>query len=240
MAWSGHAVPVRRIRWRPCVRIVPSRFPPVDVFARVADPEDLDAVHAVEALTNERLRDETGEAPRVASADRARGPGSSYVMAPFTHISPVGGRFTDGTYGAYYAAKERETAIRETVYHRERFMAATREGPMDLEMRVIEADLDGSLHDIRGLYAELPGVHDPDDYTASRAFARHLRAAGSQGIAYRSVRRAGGQCVAVFRPRLLRGARQAEHLLYRWDGQRIVDVLRLMYRRPSGRQSRAD
>jgi hypothetical protein len=209
---------------------VPSRFPTVDLFVRVADAADYAAVIAVESLTNDRLRDASGEARVVAAADRVTGAGASYLMAPFTHVSPVGGRFTDGTYGAYYAARSRETAIRETVYHRERFMAATREPAMDLEMRVLEADLDGSLHDARGLAAERPAIYHRTDYGAGQALARALRAAGSNGIVYDSVRHEGGQCVAVFRPRLLRRGRQAEHVLYRWTGERIADVLRLTHR----------
>jgi hypothetical protein len=229
-AGPGLEVQQRRVRWRPCVRIVPSRFPPEHLFARVADAGDWDAVIAVESLTNDRLRDATGVARVVPESDRVEGAGSSYIMASFTHVSPAGGRFTDGTYGAYYAARTRETAIRETVHHRERFMAATRERAMDLEMRVVEADLDGTVHDIRGRRRELATIHDPDDYGASRVFARTLRAAGSNGIAYDSVRHDGGQCVAIFRPRVLRRGRQGEHLLYRWNGSRIAEVLRLTHR----------
>jgi len=225
----------RRVRWRPSVRVVPSRFPPVNLYARVADAADLAAVNAVESLTNDRLREASGAARRVAESDRVRGPGSSYVMAPFAHVAPEGGRFTDGTAGAWYAARVLETAIRETVHHRERFLRATQQGPIDVEMRVLEADVDGTLHDVRGRAQVWPELYDPDSHMASQAFARSLRAAGSNGIVYDSVRHAGGQCVAVFRPRLLRRARQAEHLLYRWNGEQIAEVLRLTHQRSGGR-----
>jgi RES domain-containing protein len=192
----------------------------------------MDAVIAVESLTNDRLRDATGEVRRVPEEDRVAGPGASYVMAPFTHISPAGGRFSDVHAGAYYAARVRTTAIRETVHHRERFLAATAERPIDLEMRMIEADLDGRLHDVRGLREEMPELYAADSYDASQAWARRVRAAGSNGVVYASVRHSGGQCVAVFRPRLLKRARQAEHLLYRWDGKRISEVFELTLRLP--------
>ncbi|HEX8777609.1 MAG TPA: RES domain-containing protein, partial [Rhodanobacter sp.] len=52
--------PVRRVRWSHAYRIVPSRFPPVGVYDRIADPADLDALFAIEALTNPRLREEAG------------------------------------------------------------------------------------------------------------------------------------------------------------------------------------
>ena len=53
-------VPVVPVRWRPCYRVVPSRFPPISLFERVADPADLDAVFAVEAMTDERAREAVG------------------------------------------------------------------------------------------------------------------------------------------------------------------------------------
>ena len=54
--------------------------------------------------------------------------------------------------------------------------------------------------------------------------ARDLRDAGSDGIVYQSVRRDGGECAAVFRPRLLSNCRQERHLCYVWDGARIATV----------------
>jgi len=217
-------VPVTPVRWAPCWRVVPSRFPPIQLFERVADPADLDAVFAVEALTNDRLREETGELARVAPEERVTGPGAGYVMAPFTHLPPGGGRFTDGTFGAYYAARELHTAVAETTYHRARFLAATREPPMELDMRALVATLDAPLHDVRGLGGTRPELYRPDDYGASQAFARTLRKTGSWGVAYDSVREPGGECVAVFRPRAVTDCKQGLHLTYVWDGTRISFV----------------
>lgn len=215
------------MRWRPCWRIIPSRFPPVDLYARVAPPEDRNALDELEGRTNERLRDERGEVALIAPADRAAGPGAQYVMAAFAHVNPEGSRFADGSYGVYYAARELPTAIAETVHHREVFLRRTNEAAIRLEMRLLAADLDGRLHDIRGLGPRLPGVLDPGDYAAGRALGRSLRDAGSSGIAYDSVRRAGGQCAAVFRPRVVRNCRQERHLCYAWDGARIAEVFEM-------------
>jgi hypothetical protein len=215
---------VARVAWRPCYRVVPSRFPPIQLFERVADPADLDAVFAIEALTNDRLREQVGDLARVPPDERVTGPGAGYVMAAFTHLAPGGGRFTDGSAGAYYAARSLATAIAETTYHRARFLAATREPPMELDMRVLVATLDAELHDVRGLGAARPELYHPEDYAASQAFARELRRAGSDGVVFDSVRDPGGECVAVFRPRLVEGCRQGKHLTYVWDGQRIALV----------------
>ena len=216
--------PLARVRWQPSWRIVPSRFPPISIFERVADPADLDAVIAIESLTNERLRDEIGEIGLVPPADRISGPGSSAIMAAFTHPNPDGSRFADGSYGVYYAAREIDTAIAETCHHRERFMRATREPRMELDMRVYVAELKASLHDLRGQGARYPGVYHRENYAAGRALGTRLRKSGSDGIVYDSVRHDGGECVAVFRPRVLANCRQERHLCYVWNGEKIAYV----------------
>ena len=83
-------------------------------------------------------------------ADRVSGPNASIVMAPFTHLSPQGTRFTDGHFGAYYAAESIDTAIAETRFHRENFLRATSQPAIELEMRCYLADVACDLHDLRG------------------------------------------------------------------------------------------
>jgi hypothetical protein len=217
-------VPRADIAWAPCYRIIASRFPPIDLFEAVADPADLEAVFLIEAMTNDRLRHEAGDLFLVAPGDRVSGPGSTPIMAAFTHLNPDGSRFSDGGYGVFYAAREIETAIAETRHHRTRFLAATAEPAQEVDMRVYAVDLAASLHDIRPLRDTQPALYDPVHYGASQAFAADLRDAGSDGIVYHSVRHAGGECAAVFRPRLLADCRQERHLCYVWDGRRIADV----------------
>jgi RES domain-containing protein len=221
---GGADIPRRRIRWRTSYRIIPSRFPPIDLFERVADAGDLDAVIALESLTNDRLRDEAGDITLVPAAERVVGAGAGYVMAAFTHPHPAGGRFSDARHGAWYAARALATAVAESSHHRAAFLRATREAAMQLDMRVLEAAVDAGLHDVRGLRGSMPAVYDPDDYAASQALARRLRDAGSDGVAYDSVRHAGGQCVAIFRPRHVKRCRETLHLTYVWDGENIVSV----------------
>jgi hypothetical protein len=103
-------------------------------------------------------------------------------------------------------------------------MQATNQGRTDLDMRVYLTDMDTDLHDILGKQAEYALVYHDDDYSAGQHLARVLRLANSNGIAYSSVRRAGGECVAIFRPRVLSNCRQERHLSYVWDGRRISNV----------------
>jgi hypothetical protein len=223
VAFSGKNT-ARAVRMAPCHRIVPSRLPTIHLFERVADPADWDALYKLESMTNPRIRNEIGELSLVPVPDRVSGPNASVIMAPFTHLSPQGTRFTDGHFGAYYAAESIDTAIAETRFHRENFLRATRQPAIELEMRCYLADVDCELHDLRGQRAQLPDVYDPASYVASQKFGRQLRDAGSNGVAFDSVRRSGGECVAIFRPRLVQNARQSVHLRYAWDGNSIANV----------------
>lgn len=221
--------PLRRVIWRPCYRIIPSRYPPISLFERVADPADLEAVFAIEAMTNERLRDEVGQISLVPPHERVSGPGTSPIMAAFTHIRAEGDRFTNGTFGAFYASLAIETAIAETAWHRARFLARTSEPPQHLDMRVYTACLEADLVDIEADAPAWPDLYHPGDYTASQAFAAQQRAAGHDGIVYASVRHPGGSCAAVFRPRhherlVLSDCRQERHLAYVWNGRAIEAV----------------
>lgn len=221
-AMPANDPPGHRVHWQRAYRIVPSRFPPIGVFDAIADPGDLDAVYQIEALTNPRVRETWGELANVPLARRVSGPGSTPLMAAFTHLNPEGSRFSDGGYGVLYLAHEFDTAVEETVYHRERFLAATREPPIEVTMRCYISGVRGELHDIRGGWV---AEHDPSSYVASRKLGAALRTAGSNGIAYASVRRTGGECAALFYPDLARPCVQGKHLVYRWDGARIGEVL---------------
>ena len=217
-------IPTSAVRWLPCYRIIPSRFPPINLFERVTDPADLETVLDIESMTNDRLRNEVGSLNLVPPEDRISGPGTSPIMAAFTHLPPYGSRFTDGSFGVFYAGRTLETAIAETKYHREAFLRATSEPRIELDMRVYAVDLDAVLHDIRGMRDIMLGIYDPSSYTASQALAIEIRNSGSSGVAYDSVRKPGGECVAIFKPRVLSNCRQERHLTYVWDGSSMSIV----------------
>ena len=218
------ALSLRRVQWQQACRIVPTRHPSVYLYDRVADAADFDALYALEALTNDRVRDETGVVQLVAPEDRVFGAGSGPIMAAFTHVNPAGSRFSDGSYGMFYAARERATAVAETAYHHARFLAATQERAMHLPMRLYHVAIDARLHDLRDAAAVPQSVFDPDDYTSARTLGRLLHERASAGVVYRSVRRSTGQCVGLFRPRGAKSCLQAAVLLYAWNGECFTDV----------------
>ena len=215
-------IPVSAVRWKPSYRLITSRYPTIGLYDAIADPADLEVVFAIEALTNPRLRNELGELQLVPPAERVSGAGSTPIMAAFTHLNPEGSRFSDGSYGVYYAAQDLDTAIAEVSHHRALFMARTQEPAIDLDLRLIHAPLDARLHDLRGLRRSAPRLYDADDYSAGRALGRQLREAGSWGVLYHSVRRRGGLCAGLFRPKALKPAHEAAHIALHWDGSRIT------------------
>ena len=97
---------------------------------------------------------------------------------------------------------------------------------MELDRRVLLADLHQQLHNIRGRQQALPEVYALDDYSAAQALGKRLQAQNSWGIAYDSVCHPSGECAAVFRPPALSNCRQERHLCYGWDGTRISRMYR--------------
>ena len=213
--------PLGDVPWQKCYRLVPACYPPKGIFDEVCDPEELDILYEIESLTNDRLRQEVGQLDLVDPRDRVVGPGTTPIMAAFTHIHPDGSRFTDGSYGAYYAAESIETAIAETKYHRERFLRATNEPPLEITQRCYISRVIKPLRDIRKM-EDYQGVYDRFSYSVSQTFGRTIRMAGEWGIWFRSVRRTEGECVAVFRPLALEPAIQGAHYAYVWDGEQIT------------------
>lgn len=216
------SIPLAQTAWKPSYRLIASRYPTVSLYDAIADPADLEVVFAIESLTNPRLRNELGQLQLVPPDERVSGAGSTPIMAAFTHLNPEGSRFSDGSYGVYYAAHDLHTAVAEVSHHRALFLARTAEAAIDIDLRLITAPLQAKLHDLRGLRQSAPAVYDPAAYSAGQTLGRALREAGSWGALYHSVRHRGGLCAALLRPRALKPAREAAHIALHWDGARIT------------------
>ncbi len=216
-------IPVSAVAWRGAVRIIRSLYPPIDLFEDIADPADWPLLISAEQKTNPRLMETIGTLDLVPADRRVGGPGASFLMASFTHVSadrPT--RFSAGAYGVLYVGDRFEVALLETVYHHGRFMARTREpAGWTSQFREIVLDVTGQLHDLRVDAAAHRDALDPDDYGGSQEIGAGLRAAGGEGIVYPSVRCAGGECAGLFYPDLAANPVQGRHLDYHWDGERV-------------------
>ena len=205
-------------------RIIPSRFPPITIFEEIYESdEEREIAFAIEGLTNPRLRHEAGEIDLIPRGEWLTGPGASPVMAAFTHIGHPS-RFTDGSFGIYYAARTLKTAIAETCYHRARFLAATKQPDQEITMRVYSGTTCAEVHDLTG--ESFRGLLDPDDYSVPQRFGAELKDEGSNGILFPSVRDPKGLCLGIFRPKALRPPKQRSHLRYVYSAAKelITDV----------------
>lgn len=215
-------VPVARVAWRGAVRIIRSSFPPIDLFEDIADPADWPLLLSAEQKTNPRLVETIGNLDLVPADRRVGGTGATYLMSPFTHVSPDRpSRFSNGTFGILYAGCRFDVALLETVHHHGRFMAQTNQpAGWTSQFREIVLNVTGRLHDLRGRKAAHASALDPDDYRASQALGGALRAAAADGIVYPSVR-CYGDCAGLFYPDRAADPVQGRHLDYHWNGERV-------------------
>lgn len=214
------------VRWKRAARIIRSAYPPIDLFEDIADPADWPLLISAEQKTNPRIMAAVGNLDLIPPARRVGGPGASYLMAPFTHVTPDRtSRFSDGSFGVLYVAKAFETALFETIHHHARFMARTAEAPgWTSQFREILLDVDAELHDLRVHAVQHPAL-DPSNYSVAQSLACALRSYNLDGLVYPSVRHPTGECVALFYPDCATNPVQGRHLDYHWDGAR-VDLIR--------------
>ncbi len=216
---------VQRVFWERTHRIIRSRFPPIDLFEDIADPADWDAILSAEAKTNPRLAESVGMLDLVPAARRVSGAGASWAMAPFVHASvDRPSRFSDGSFGVYYAGDRLEVALFETIHHHGIFMTATKEpAGWASDFRELVGTLDAELHEVMDT-SVFAAIYNPDDYAASQALAIELRAQNSNGIIYKSVRYPEGTAIALFWPDVAGIPTQGQHFSYYWDGAKISQV----------------
>ena len=202
---------VARFRKKQTFRVIAHRRNEERITDRLPSVTDRVALDELEAITNPRRK-----FPGSDSNDM--------VIASFVYSGAS--RFTDGSYGVYYAAFEQRTAIAESAYHTARFLAYTNTRRTLVYKRVLTADIKGSYDDIRATPPTDPIYDpDPDKYAVAQAYAMRLYVADVvDGIVYASVRAAVGTCVVAFRPRLISGCTTAGFLAYSYDGTRIDDM----------------
>ena len=217
------SVPIASVTWPAARRIIRSLYPPIDLFEDIANPEDWPLLISAEQKTNPRLMESIGALDLVPPDRRIAGPGATYLMAPFTHVSPDRpSRFTRGEYGVLYIAKRFETALLETMHHHARFMARAAEPPgWTSQFRELVIDVSADLHDLRGGAAEMAPALDPYGYEEAQALAACLRTGGAEGLVYPSQRDPRGECAGLFHPNRASNLLQGRHLDYHWNGARV-------------------
>jgi hypothetical protein len=215
--------PEALVRWKGAPRLVPSRYPVAGLLDRVASPADLDALFELEGWTNDRISGELGLLRAIPPAEWVM---TSVVMAAFCHPRHGGGRFSSGERGAWYAAHTIETALAESIYHRTVELREVGGFETRVQMRVYLADFSARFVDVRPRRGDRE-LYDPNSYAPSQRFGQRVLEAGGNGIVYRSVRDPAGECLACFRPALVRNVRAGGHYEFRWSGDPEPSVRKL-------------
>src|SRR5262245_41126908 len=220
--------PESLVRWTAAPRLVPSCYPVVGLLDRVANATDLEARFELEGWTNDRISNELGLLHTIPEREWVAGtPMASVVMAAFCHPRPGGSRFSTEERGAWYAARSLTTAIAESVYHRTAELREVGGFETRVELRVYLADFRAKFHDLRQRNRAWAPLYDPVDYGSSQVLGRRLLERASNGIVYRSVRDASGECLACFRPALVCNVRAGGHYEFRWEGSPEPQVRQL-------------
>ena len=192
-------------------RLIPSRFPSVEVYQGLVANDRFEALYDLEAETN----------PRLQSKERALatygGEGSPQLQnwnhAPFRYINPEGSWFFPSTRPALELADNPQTALARAVRRREIFLGRTRESPIGIDMRMLKTPVKGRFAD----FTDLP--LDMDE--------TKRRAAGSKvsnefaGVAFFAPERPNTICLAVTDNSALGATIQSVHYRFEWNGMRI-------------------
>ncbi len=225
-------LPTTSIDQRDTHRLIPAQFADggASVLARLTDdPKTLEGIFELDNATNDRLLAESRLAPGIDERELVFGiPSYRIINAAFCHPSPAGSRFNSADRGAWYASFELETSQAEVTYHRQLWLRETaweEEDTADYldylaDFRADFPDLrsndlrskdlrsqDLRSHDLRASAGDYADCLSPTSYVASQRLAAELLELGSAGIVYPCVRRAGGTCLACFRPVLVTNVR---------------------------------
>ena len=201
-------------------RLVPSRHLPRgdSVLADLVSDEDLQAIFALDAATNDRLLAEHRLFAGIGVEELVFAvPHASVINAAFCHPHPLGSRFNGPERGAWYAAFELPTAQAEVAFHKSVQLAEVNRFDDSVTYDDYVADFSARFHDLRHARA-FRACLDPDSYVESQTLAEQLLEAGSLGVIYPSVRRADGTCVACFRPALVMNVRRGKTYRFTWHG----------------------
>lgn len=193
--------------------LIPSRFPPVPVFLRIASDRH-DEVADFETRTNLRRRDKerlTGSAEPLPGEPAAV---QNWNHAPFVYTNPEGTRFWEPGRPALELSGDLQTAVAVAVAKRELFLSRTAERGTGLDMRVFSRTVTGSFADCRD-------VDQRADEADRREIGRKALELGVDGVIYRPAERPSAEAVAILHGGVLSRVVQEDHFRFVWDGSRV-------------------
>lgn len=219
---SVDGVPVVTEAFPRTVRLVATARLRAAVLAPLVDGDDELALLAeIEGATNTRLvAQDRGISGLAANELVYDVPHAHFINASFAYAKPQQpNRFNGADRGAWYAALDVATCLREVGYHLTNALADAGDYNATVDYAEMFCSLAGEFLDLRQV-PDHPSL-DPDKaraYPLGNALAEGARAAGLNGIIYPSVRHAGGTCLVALRPAAVQSVRQGAVYRMIWRG----------------------
>lgn len=145
------------------------------------------------------------------------------IAWPFKHRQSS--RFSDGSYGVWYGSESVETSVHESAYHWYRGLLADagfERMAVLAERQVVWVACRAALLDLRTAAGAYPDLLHPSDYAFCQSLGSRMHREGHPGLLTQSVRRRGGENLAIFNPAVLSHPRHNCHLTYKLEGEQIV------------------
>lgn len=221
------AVPVRDFVEADTTRLISMAYIDEPALAPLVDGDDdeLAFLEELEGLSSSR-RGRPDFVPAGVHPDELvsehYGYGWTYINAAFCYTRETGNRFNGPARGAWYAAWDQnriDTAVAEVAWHLTRELHATGVYENTTSYRELIASFATRFYDLADYAGE--DVFNPDPgvgYSKGQRLAAELLLRGANGVLYPSVRLAGGQCLAAFRPNLVQNVRQGDTWTFTWAG----------------------
>ena len=200
-----------------CYQLIPSRFPPVDVYERLESPELRAAALESEQRTNPRLTAMKHVETPLKPGDKAANQFQNWNHAPFVYKNPEGTHFLGPAYGVAEMAADLTAALLFALRRREEFFSRTNEDAMGQDMRVLCGRVNGTFTDLTALD---PALSQAERWKIGQA----LYDEGASGIIYRRPGYAECRFLSVFDGTLLGRALQGAHYRFVWDGKAVKSI----------------
>jgi hypothetical protein len=220
--------PIHRLRWNHAWRLIPTRASRIFLYDRLAKSHDQKLLIELEKLTNHRVQAEKGLRVLLRKQDSFPKNVSTYVRAAFAYRSSS--RFATKDIPVLYSAFDEKTVLSERQYNWNLRLKAHRIPATSVQDIAFNLSIAGDFHDLRGLQSQLKRIYSPKSYSHSQVLGEELWNSGSEGIAYNSVRRPQGQCIAVYSPQTITSCARDGVYEYHWDGTQLTGTYQLVRR----------
>lgn len=206
------------MRWH---RLINSKYPTIDIFDDIASPDAFDAIYAMQAKVNPRLRLLNAGEGAISTCEIPLGAQQIHsAIAPFVHIPVTPSRFSAGGFGVLYGASTVHAGLDEVRHHILKHLSKVNNFAFEnIQLREYVFKYTAPIKDVTGVEE----YHLPDDYSAPQAYGAHmwsvtrdrvnrgLTKKDTVGAKYRSVRSVNAECIALFSPKFIEGMKQSRH-----------------------------